>query len=255
MNTGYQGWTGLLKVVDGGTHDGEPLDINNQLCSETGLPQVNKPNIDSDPDYIAPVLNLEECPNTYKFYSFVVGRTATRGLIGDNGGAWPNLAPYQGYSALANDNIIVNTLPGIQTNDFFSSDIIVLNALLAGNYSIKVEGTGQLTMFTDNGYSFDGFVDFFIEVDSTLYPLSPSFPSPPGYDIPGYQYRLISPGGSDSHKEVSVSYNITLDTVVTLSLASVIKFYLRPRFAAVTGKAGNLKISNVTLKLTIERPI
>lgn len=61
-NTGYLAWTGLKKVVDGGVHDGEALDDNNNLVSVTGLPQSTKPNNLGDTDYVAPVLNTTECP-------------------------------------------------------------------------------------------------------------------------------------------------------------------------------------------------
>lgn len=61
-NTGYQAYRKLLKVVDGGPHNGEPLDINNSLCSVSGLPQDSKDNNTGDPNYIDPVLNTEDCP-------------------------------------------------------------------------------------------------------------------------------------------------------------------------------------------------
>lgn len=60
-NTGYKGFNDLLRVVMGGVHDGEPLDINFNLCSITGLPQYVKPNNTGDADYIPPVLDVESC--------------------------------------------------------------------------------------------------------------------------------------------------------------------------------------------------
>lgn len=63
-NTGYQTWTGLKKVVDGGVHDGEALDNNNNLVSVSGLPQSKKNNNVSDPNYVAPILNTIACPTT-----------------------------------------------------------------------------------------------------------------------------------------------------------------------------------------------
>ena len=59
-NTGYKGYSKLLKVTNDGTN--RPLDDNNMLCSETGLPQSIKDNIISDPDYFAPIQDLVSCP-------------------------------------------------------------------------------------------------------------------------------------------------------------------------------------------------
>lgn len=59
-NTGYKGYSKLLKVTNDGTN--RPLDDNNMLCSETGLPQSIKDNIISDPDYFAPIQDLISCP-------------------------------------------------------------------------------------------------------------------------------------------------------------------------------------------------
>lgn len=59
-NTGYKGYAKLLKVTDDGTH--RALDVNNELCSESGLPQDFKTNINTDPDYVAPVLDTTMCP-------------------------------------------------------------------------------------------------------------------------------------------------------------------------------------------------
>lgn len=61
-NTGFLITVDLIKVVDGGIHDGEALDDNNYLCSETGLPQSEKLNVPSDPDYIAKEYNITACP-------------------------------------------------------------------------------------------------------------------------------------------------------------------------------------------------
>jgi hypothetical protein len=61
-NTGYQAWTKLKKVVDGGSHDGEALDDNNYLVASSGAPQSKKDNNVSDPDYVPPILNEADCP-------------------------------------------------------------------------------------------------------------------------------------------------------------------------------------------------
>lgn len=61
-NTGEQGWNGLKKRVKSGKFAHQAVDINNKLVSVTGLPQAKKENVDTDPDYIAPVLNTGACP-------------------------------------------------------------------------------------------------------------------------------------------------------------------------------------------------
>ena len=60
QNTGYLGYSILAKVTDDVNQ--YPLDINDQLCSESGLPQHTKPNSASDPDYVAPILDETSCP-------------------------------------------------------------------------------------------------------------------------------------------------------------------------------------------------
>lgn len=69
-NTGYKGWTTLLKVTDDGTD--RPLDVDNRLCTDTGLPQATKANSDLDPDYVEPVLDLTTCPlPPVEYYTFL----------------------------------------------------------------------------------------------------------------------------------------------------------------------------------------
>lgn len=67
-NTGYKGYSTLLKVANDGNNS--PLDINNNLCSESGLPQATKSNTIGDPDYIAPVYDIVTCPLPYFAYNF-----------------------------------------------------------------------------------------------------------------------------------------------------------------------------------------
>ncbi len=61
-NTGFHSCTTLIKVVgDNGPFQGQTLDVNNNLVSQTGLATVTKPNQISDPDYIAPVYDIAIC--------------------------------------------------------------------------------------------------------------------------------------------------------------------------------------------------
>ena len=59
-NTGYKGYSTLLKVANDGTN--RPLDINNNLCSESGLAQDTKSNTVGQPDYVTPVFDIVTCP-------------------------------------------------------------------------------------------------------------------------------------------------------------------------------------------------
>lgn len=68
-NTRYKGFSDLLKVVNGGIYDGQNLDINNNLCSVTGLPPVLKANNLGDPDYKEPVFDPISCPGTVTVYN------------------------------------------------------------------------------------------------------------------------------------------------------------------------------------------
>jgi hypothetical protein len=60
QNTGNKGYLKLVKVTTDGND--RPLDDNNMLCSDTGLPQSVKNNLIADPDYIAPFEDLTACP-------------------------------------------------------------------------------------------------------------------------------------------------------------------------------------------------
>lgn len=60
QNTGNKGYRKLVKVTTDGTD--RPLDDNNMLCSDTGLPQSIKDNLITDVDYIPPFEDLTACP-------------------------------------------------------------------------------------------------------------------------------------------------------------------------------------------------
>jgi hypothetical protein len=62
QNTGNKTYSNLLKVVNGGSYNLQPLDVNNQLVSVSGLPQDNKSNSQGQADYIAPYQDLNSCP-------------------------------------------------------------------------------------------------------------------------------------------------------------------------------------------------
>jgi hypothetical protein len=94
-NTGYKSYSTLLKVTDDGTH--RALDVNNVLCSESGLPQASKANINTDPDYVAPVIDHTMCPlpvGTLTITSSIptVGGTGTLDFTGGVAGETINLS-------------------------------------------------------------------------------------------------------------------------------------------------------------------
>ena len=60
MNTGIKVYDNLKKVSNDGNE--YPLDVNNNRCSVSGLPQDIKINASYDPDYIPPVTDLTDCP-------------------------------------------------------------------------------------------------------------------------------------------------------------------------------------------------
>lgn len=49
--TGYQITPGFVKVVDGGPHNGEPADVNNNLVAHSGLAQATMANPSDSPTY------------------------------------------------------------------------------------------------------------------------------------------------------------------------------------------------------------
>lgn len=58
-NTGNKIYNTLLKVS---SINNAPLDINDELCSVTGLQQASKPNVYGDPNYISPAQDFTLCP-------------------------------------------------------------------------------------------------------------------------------------------------------------------------------------------------
>lgn len=58
-NTGNKIYSKLLKVTN--DINQYPLDVNNELCSVSGLPQDEKPNSIGDVNYIAPSEDLTNC--------------------------------------------------------------------------------------------------------------------------------------------------------------------------------------------------
>lgn len=69
VNTGFKEYNYILKVTDDANEF--PLDINNQLCSVTGLPQARKENLTSDPNYISKLFDINSCPPNVIQFSFI----------------------------------------------------------------------------------------------------------------------------------------------------------------------------------------
>lgn len=185
------------------------------------------------------------------FHSLVAGGAPTRGLTGNNGGTFPSSAPYQWDGSLANNVIILNTLPGTNLNGWLSSTNHVLTVDIAGDYRIQIAGSGVLTFFNDVGQSFYGFADFFLQVGGTQYALS-SFNPPLGGFTFYYQYYCNDPGGGSSHKEASVAYSFTFDQTFALTAGTIVRLYVSPRYSAVAGTPATLRLTNTSLDLQIE---
>lgn len=74
-NSGKKVYITLVKVTNDGTN--RLLDSNNNLVSMSGLPADTKPNVSSDPNYIAPVTDTISCPVTTPFEArWVVDQTS-----------------------------------------------------------------------------------------------------------------------------------------------------------------------------------
>jgi hypothetical protein len=81
-NTGRKIFNTLLKVS---TVNNAALDVNNEFCSLSGLPQATKPNTPGDLNYIGPIQDLTLCPipvkcvlSAWSAWSVCSGNTRTR---------------------------------------------------------------------------------------------------------------------------------------------------------------------------------
>lgn len=112
QNTGYKGYSTLLKVTADGTN--RPLDINNNLCSDSGLPQVSKANTVGQPDYVAPIYDTATCPITPA--PNVVSSYYYKGIYPMNDRAHPNGGSINYYD--------INNDPQISDNIFLEDGCI-----------------------------------------------------------------------------------------------------------------------------------
>lgn len=135
-NTGYKGYLTLLKVTDDGTN--RPLDANNNLCSESGLPQATKPNIESDPDYVAPVYDLTACPlppaSNYSHNISIQSSTAV------------NACSQTGFQ-----DVVYATVSSIVVGSELFTDSLLTLPLAGGNLWYKLELTGESIQVSDAG--------------------------------------------------------------------------------------------------------
>lgn len=197
--------------------------------------------------------NITTKEQILEFESFVVGGAPERGITGNDGGVFPSNAPYQWSGSLANNTVILNTMPGIIIKGWLDNNINILDVDVAGNYSVKLVGVGSITFYTDNGQSFNGFADFFVQVKGVNYPLSTMKPALTGFTFP-YQYHAADGGGSSSHKEATVSFSFNYTNTFTgLLPGDIIALYVSPRFSAVTGIAGNFRFNNTSLSIELKK--
>lgn len=145
-NTGYKAYATLSKVTNDGTN--RPLDINNNLCSESGLPQAIKANNDSDPDYIAPILDTVSCP---------VGSALTD-IIEDNSGVCDG---YYQFKVITEIDVTITVTTDLQS---IATLIPVVGLPLPSGYIglYSVSSPIVVTTNTDQGYM--------LGINATLFP-------------------------------------------------------------------------------------
>lgn len=241
-NTGKLKFINLLKVSDDVNQ--YPLDINNQRITDTNLSQATKPNVSGDADYIPPFAS-SNCPTEKRFHSLVGNKTAEKQFTSVNN------SNYLANWGLDNNTVIEDSMPGKSFTILMGDQLQVLKVVEAGDYAIKVRGNGVVTVFTDNGAGWTCFVDFLLRVNGTVHQLSPSNPPLAGFDK-NYQYFLGSPGGSASHKEASVNYNLAIDLVVYLPVNALVEWIIAPRFETTpNSRTGTFRINNSSLELDI----
>lgn len=144
-NTGYKGWTQLLKVTDDVNEF--PLDAGNALVSITSNPQDSKPNTFGDPDYVAPVYSPGDCPPPdpvaieYRLYGTGSNRgdacSITTPLFGQ---------PLTVYAATANPLLVTQ---------FFNDDLLVGPWTAAPNPGDYISFSTAI----DTGTKYTGAVD------------------------------------------------------------------------------------------------
>lgn len=187
-----------------------------------------------------------------EFHSLVAGGAPTRNMTGNgSGGAPPTSMPYQWFGSLANDTVIINTLPGVELRGFLSGSNRILTVVDSGNYHFKVTGSGSVTVSTEDSSGWTAMVDFFIQINGTAYALS-SFNPPPPFFTNFYQYLLESPGGGIGHKEATVAYSLSYEGNIPLTTAQTVEFFIGPRIVTTpAAKTATLRLNNTSLELEI----
>lgn len=248
-NTGKVQYNILMKVSN--DINQYPLDVNNQRTVDTGLAQQTKPNTVGNPDYVQPYVDTVTCPIVKRFHSISVGGNPERSMM-SSGSGFPITVPYAGAWGLDNNTVLENTIPGITFTNLIGDQIQVLKVAIAGSYNIKLRATGSITAYVDNGRDFTVHIDFFMRINGVEYPLSPVLGPPSGYTNT-YMYEITVPGGSQSHKEGTVAFNLTLDQVLTLPLNALVEWYVAPRFStSPLNGPGVFRYNNSSIELDIK---
>lgn len=185
------------------------------------------------------------------FHSLVTAGTPQRNLSGNDGGVYPSTAPYQWDGSLANNDVIINGIPGTSLNGWLSSTNHVLTSTVAQTCKVRVVANGTLTFFNDVGQNFYGFADFLMKVAGTTYQMSAQNPPTTGFTFP-YQYYTGPPSGSGSHREVTIPYSFSFEQDVVLAIGDQIALYMSPRYSAVLGTVGTVRINNISMDIKID---
>lgn len=130
-NTGYKAYTNLAKVTNDGTN--RPLDVNNNLCSESGLPQDIKPNSVSDPNYIAPILDVTFCPIN----------NIVRDIVENNNG---NCDGYFSFKVVTNSSVTIEFTSDFKNIASYSNPLPLPSGYLG------VTSNSTVTTSSDQGY-------------------------------------------------------------------------------------------------------
>lgn len=247
-NTGMQVPTLLRKVTSDGNQF--PLDVNNIRTSVSGNPQHTKPNVISDPDYIAPIENLLDCPipivTSKRFHtSLGVNSSAIKTVTSPpSGGGMGNA-----ITGLDTSQVLENTLGGhlITMN---GTPTRILDVTESGLHHIKFHATGGLLMWTDNSANWETNFSFYLDINGQRYPLSPMKPWP---YFPDAQYHFHAPAGNAQHRETLEGYTLDFDQTINLLAGSYIDLYLDLSFITIpAGKAASYRMMSTTMELDIQ---
>lgn len=160
IKTGAQINPILLKVVDGGPNDGEALDINNELCSISGLPQDSMATDPEDPIYKedpATTLTCVDCPTISLTFEVVNESTTTAQVtVIPSGGTGP-------YTYLWSNSQTTATATGLlkdteytvlvtDSNSCTATGVVTPNVQILTGLTLELMYFGNSTVVTSDAF-------------------------------------------------------------------------------------------------------